>query len=533
MKRHIILRSLININLDLKKLILFLAISVTIITFLNSFYSSYQVQKQQLQSQTLINHNAYAAKLVSVTDRFLLSAQQQLAYSAKIIESHFNDRNILAQEADRLRLQTDSFNSIVIVDNQGLVLGLSPMSLQLEGETLQSYGAKQALSNKKAMISEPYMSAAGNLIISISHPLFDRNSNYIGYVCGTLYLKKSSILHDLLQVHFHKDGSYLFVVDKNRRLLYHPDVSRIGEQVYNNSVIEAVLKGESGTQEIINSQGTAILAGYASLKSAPWGIVTQRSISSTLVPLDGLMLNVLYRTIPVGFATFILIWVFAQLISQPLRRLAETAKKLDNPAASQDLKLVRSWYYESSELRLAMLKGVGLLQNQIGVLRHEAQTDPLTGLHNRRSLERMLDQLIFNRTSFTVLAVDIDFFKRVNDEFGHDIGDIVLQSLAKVVLDVTRESDFVARTGGEEFIIILPSTTGESAYLLAERLRMRVSETIIEPVGCINISIGISGWPLNQLNVEEVLKQADQALYKAKKSGRNRCIVDSQLTHSE
>lgn len=528
-----ILLGRVNINLDLKKLILFLAISVTVITFLNGFYSSYQVQKQQLQSQTLKNHNAYAAKLVSATDRFLLAAQQQLAYSAKILAIQFNDANTLAQEAQRLRLQTDSFNSTVVVDKNGVVLAHSPLSLKLKGQLLESDGAKQALANKKPMISEPYISAVGNLVIVISHPIFNSQGEYLGYIGGTLYLKQKGILHDLLQVHFHKDGSYIYVVDKNRRLLYHPDVARIGEQVFGNPVIEAVLRGESGTRQLINSQNIVMLAGYAPLKSASWGIVTQRPFDATFAPLDDLMMNVLYRTLPVGLATFIFIWVLARLISKPLRQLAETAKTLDNPSTSQQLRQVRSWYYESSELRLAMLKGVGLLQNQIGLLQHEAQTDPLTGLHNRRSLELMLDQLTLQQTPFTVLAIDIDFFKRVNDEFGHDIGDIVLQSLATIIVDVTRENDFVARTGGEEFIVILPNINAKSAYQLAERLRMRVSETIIEPVGSINISIGISGWPLMQLSVEEILKQADQALYKAKKTGRNRCIIDSQFIQSE
>ena len=519
----------VNINLDLKKLILFLAISVTIITFLNGFYSSYQVQKQQLQQQTLKNHSAYAAKLVSATDRFLLAAQQQLAYSAKILASQFDNEDILMQEAQRLRLQTDSFNSTVIVDKNGAVLGLSPLSLQLKGQILESDGAKQALADKKPMISEPYISVAGNLIIFISHPIFSSENAYLGYIGGTLYLKQKGILHDLLQVHFHEDGSYIYVVDKNRRLLYHPDVSRIGEQVFNNSVIEAVLRGESGTRQVKNSQNIVMLAGYAPLKIASWGIVTQRPLTATFAPLDGLMMNVLYRTLPVGLATFVFIWVLARLISKPLRQLAETAKTLDKPSTSQQLKQVRSWYFESSELRLAMLKGVGLLHNQIGLLKHEAQTDPLTGLHNRRSLELMLDKLTFHGTPFTVLAIDIDFFKHVNDEFGHDIGDIVLQSLATIIVNVTRENDFVARTGGEEFIAILPNINAKSAYLLAERLRMRVSETIIEPVGCINISIGISGWPQQLLTVEEVLKHADQALYEAKKTGRNRCIVDPQF----
>ncbi|MBE0455976.1 GGDEF domain-containing protein [Pseudoalteromonas prydzensis] len=520
-------------ELDLKKLILFLALSATIVTFLNSFYSSYQVQKQQLQAETLKSQSAYAAKLVSATDRFLQSAQQQLAYSAKVIESNFDNTLIYSQEVTRLRLQTDSFNSTVIVLANGMVKGISPKSLKLEGKKLQSYGALQALSSKEPMISEPYISAANNLIIFISHPLFASDGRYLGYVGGSIYLKHASILNDLLQVHFHKDGSYLYVVDKNRRLLYHPNTSRIGEQVYNNEVIEAVLSGKHGTQQLVNSQNEAMLAGYAPLQTAPWGIITQRPLEATLEPLDGLMINVLHRTLPIGLATLLFIWLLARFIAHPLRDLAQTANALDNPSAPQQLKVIKSWYFESSELRKAMLKGVGVFQNQIGVLRQEAQTDPLTGLHNRRSLDGILEHLTSTQTSFAVLAIDIDFFKHVNDEYGHDIGDLVLQSLANIILDVTRTTDFVTRTGGEEFIVISPNATATTAYLLAERLRMRISETFIGPVGYINVSVGIAGWPLKQSSIDDILRLADQALYKAKRTGRNRSVLDSQYQDAE
>lgn len=535
-KLSIILRRLkhrLKIELNLKKLILFLALSATIVTFLNSFYSSYQVQKHQLETQTLKSQSAYAAKLVSATDRFLQAAQQQLAYSAKVIEDNFDNVLIFNQEVERLKRQTDSFNSTVIVLANGMVQGVSPKSLKLGGQKLQSYGALQALSSKEPMISDPYISAANNLIIFISHPLFDTDGRYLGYVGGSIYLKHASILNDLLQVHFHKDGSYLYVVDKNRRLLYHPDTSRIGEQVYNNDVIEAVLNGNNGTKKVVNSQNMAVLAGYAPLKTAPWGIITQRPLEATLEPLDGLMINVLYRTLPVGIATFLFIWLLARLIAHPLRNLALTANSLDNPNAPQQLKGIKSWYYESAELRKAMLKGVGIFQNKIGVLRQEAQTDPLTGLHNRRSLDTILEQLITTQTPFAVLAIDIDFFKQVNDEFGHDIGDLVLQSLANIILDVTRTTDFVTRTGGEEFIVISPNATANTAYLLSERLRMRISETFISPVGYINVSVGIAGWPLNQLSIDDILRLADQALYKAKRTGRNRSVLDSQYQDSE
>jgi diguanylate cyclase (GGDEF)-like protein len=524
--RH--LKNRLRIKLDLKKLILFLAISATIVTFLNSFYSSYQVQKQQLQSQTLKSQSAYAAKLGLATDRFLYATQQQLAYSANIIANNFDNKDIYQQEVERLRLQTDSFNSTVVVEAQGVVLEVSPASLQLKGTKLESYGAIQARTVQKPMISEPYISAANNLIIFISHPLFNSSGDYLGYVGGAIYLKEESILNSLLQTHFHKDGSYSYVVDKNRRLLYHPDKSRVGGQVYNNKVIESVLNGENGIQHLTNSKGTEVLAGYAPLNAAPWGVITQRPLEKTLEPLEGLMVNVLYRTLPIGFVTFVFIWLLARIIAHPLRDLAETADELDSPEASKQLKRIHSWYFESAELRKAMLKGVGILQNRIGELRHEAQTDPLTGLHNRRSLDSILDQLANSGTPFAVLALDIDYFKHVNDEFGHDIGDSVLQSLAKVILNVTRASDFVVRTGGEEFIVISPNASSSTAYVLAERLRMGVANTLMPPVGHINISVGISGWPIREQTLGEILKSADKALYEAKNTGRNRCVLDPE-----
>ncbi len=526
-KMRCIVLNCLRAGLNLHRLILLLAFSATLITLLNSYYSSYQVQKQQLIDNTLNNHEAYAAKLVSATDNFLLAAQQQLAYVAKILEADFTNQTLINAEAERLRLQTNSFNSTIIVNKFGDILGVSPLSLNLQNRKVDSFGTKAALSYRVPMISEPYISMAGNLLIFMSQPLFNSNNEFIGYVGGTLYLKRASILNELLQVHYHQDGSYLYVVDENNRLLYHPDKERIGEQVFDNQVINAVLKGKVGKQQVINSQGVAMLAGYAPMTMAPWGVVTQRPLESTLAPLDSLMWQVFIKTTPIGILTFVLIWVLAKLIAQPLRKLAETANTLDEPTTSVALKHIRSWYYESDELRKAMLKGIGLLESKIGLLRHEAHTDPLTGLHNRRSLNMQLSQLMAQQRSFAVLAIDIDHFKRVNDEFGHDIGDVVLQSLAKILLDVTRDSDIVARTGGEEFIVILPNVHPKRAYQLAERLRIRISKSIIEPVGNINVSIGIAGWPLEQLSLDDVMKLADQALYLAKRTGRNRCVVDT------
>lgn len=215
-----------SFRLDLRKLILALAVLSSFITLANSLYASYRVQRKILIDNTLESNHAYASKLAGSIDDFLASAQQQLRYSAGLLATRYNDANYLLEEANRLRKQTNSFNSVVIANAQGIVLATSPDTVQIVGKKLTSAGATQALHERKPLISAPYMSVVGNLLVFISHPVYDDTGKYLGYIGGTIYLKEKSILHNLLGEHYHRDGSYLYIVDENRRLLYHPNIKK-------------------------------------------------------------------------------------------------------------------------------------------------------------------------------------------------------------------------------------------------------------------------------------------------------------------
>ncbi|WP_217895537.1 sensor domain-containing diguanylate cyclase [Oceanospirillum sanctuarii] len=511
--------------LTLNRLILLLAFSAAMLTLLNSFYASYQVQKKQLIQHELNSNFAYATKLASTTNNFLKAAQQQLAFAAGEIQGQIHDSALLLHHADRLRLQTDSFNSVVIADHTGQVLATSPNTLEIIGERLKSDGAREALLQKKALISAPYISATGRLLVFISHPLFDAQGNYLGYIGGSLYLKERSILNDLLATHYYKDGSYIYVVDANHRLIYHPDQSRVGEVVEGNQVISRVLEGNDGALRITNSKNIEMLAGFAPIGIAHWGVIAQRPVEATLASLNSLMAEVFYRSLPMAAVTFLTIWLLSRLIARPLKQLAETARTMDQPNTYNRLTQIRSWYFESSELKRAMLKGFSLLQQQIGQLRHAASTDPLTGAYNRRSLDLCLSRFEQEGKFFSVLAVDIDHFKQVNDRFGHEAGDKALVSLCQKMSELSREQDIVARTGGEEFVLVLPNTPKEHALAMAERLRSSVAEMMLEQIGTIRISVGVASFHQNSHTPKQVLKQADQALYQAKRHGRNRCVL--------
>ncbi len=123
-----------SFRLDLRKLILALAILSGLVTLANSLYASYRVQRQMLIDHTLESNHAYTAKLAGSIDDFLIAAQQQLYYSAKILAKHYNDTDYLLEEANRLRQQTNSFNSVMIANAQGIVLATSPDTLQIVGK---------------------------------------------------------------------------------------------------------------------------------------------------------------------------------------------------------------------------------------------------------------------------------------------------------------------------------------------------------------------------------------------------------------
>jgi len=163
-----------------------------------------------------------------------------------------------------------------------------------------------------------------------------------------------------------------------------------------------------------------------------------------------------------------------------------------------------------------------------------AITDPLTGLHNRRYLDNHLqtlfDRAVARRRPLSVMILDVDRFKSVNDTFGHDGGDAILREIASRLRRNLRGIDLVCRYGGEEFVIVMPETELGTAERVAERVRLEIARSPF-PVGdagqaiAVTVSIGVAGLLQPQDTVEAMMKRADLALYEAKTAGRNRVVA--------
>ncbi len=163
-------------------------------------------------------------------------------------------------------------------------------------------------------------------------------------------------------------------------------------------------------------------------------------------------------------------------------------------------------------------------------LERMAHTDALTGLHNRRvfmqRLEEEVERVRRHGSAVSVVIFDLDFFKKVNDTYGHDTGDVVLVAVAKIASKLKRVSDVAARLGGEEFAMLLPETDQQGAVQLAQRLRKAIERhQYLSPAGAplnVTASIGVATAQRSAKDVEKLLSSADRALYRAKNNGRNR-----------
>lgn len=175
-----------------------------------------------------------------------------------------------------------------------------------------------------------------------------------------------------------------------------------------------------------------------------------------------------------------------------------------------------------------LIQAKELLEKQSIELVELATVDSLTGLLNRRELEnrasKMLSQAQRNKSSVALVIIDIDFFKNVNDTYGHVFGDDVLKSLGKILLKRHRAYDIVSRFGGEEFVVLLPDTDAENAFKVTEILRMDIEKTEVNGIN-ITVSIGISLNNEHKNEFDTLFKEADSALYTAKHKGRNKTVL--------
>ncbi|WP_428911089.1 sensor domain-containing diguanylate cyclase [Niallia sp. Krafla_26] len=499
---------------------LLVILSVFSTTMVNWYSSSFALRRN-LTETYLENNNQYAQKVASSAHGLFLSMQQNMNSLANII----GRRGITQEELeDWQKTYNNYFNSVFTTDANGVIQYMYPFDGNgnvKPGTKISSDLMKQTLQNKKPFISEPYIAQSGNLVILVSSPIFDEDGNYRGVVDGTIYLKSDHALRKILYEHDFVDGSSVFVVDRSGTIIYHPDEKRINESIEDHPLVQDLIKGKSGSSQIINRMGIEYFSGYAYVDYTGWGIIVQTPTYIMKEPFRELTVRVIFQALPLLFIILGVVALIAYNISKPLNQLArfsEKAIKKETRVHSLKEMELKSKIYEIQQLYHHVYNYLVLLNKQV-------QRDGLTNLGNRRSFDLIIKDWFDHQIPFSLVLLDIDYFKKVNDTFGHLAGDDVLRHLSSFMQNTSREEDFCFRYGGEEFAILTTVKSEEDVFKIAERIRIGFAESPNPTGEKITISFGISSYRIEDEKPEDVIKRADIALYQSKENGRNQTTI--------
>ncbi|MBF59574.1 MAG: hypothetical protein CME80_17935 [Halomonas sp.] len=283
--------------------------------------------------------------------------------------------------------------------------------------------------------------------------------------------------------------------------------------------------------------GYARSSGFEDFPGLGWIAITRNPIASAFAPVEQL------QTAIMGIGTLLALlfamigWMIASRMVTPLTRLASAADQIQDGEQADCIPL-ENGSPEMKRLSTSMRNMVSRLLDQrqtINRLEDLANTDPLTGLPNRAFLNQYLQLAIpeaeRNQQSMVVMYIDLDGFKRVNDELGHHAGDLLLIEITQRLKNALRSGDVVARLGGDEFVMVL-KTKQEYLDMLTHEVSRRLLTAIAQPiflpenkrahVGC---SLGAAWWPHHGLHIETVLQLADSALYAAKSKGKHQLVI--------
>jgi len=510
-------------KMRLRSLLILLSIGGVILTSGLLLSALLLFQKANIEDSLLEGNIAYARKLADTTDRYLTTAQRELAWSASQIKG-LSDLKQLKAETDRLRMQSGFFNSVVVVNHDAIIAATSPDSLNLIGVKLHSAASLQAIATRKPFISAPFTSAAGNYVVFLSQPLFSEKGGYLGYIGGTIYLKKQSMLSEILSQHFYTKGSTVSVVSNEGLIIFSHDPALVGTKMLLSLALQKRLSTTESGHFTLENGGQNFLTGYGTLHKTGWNVFITGTSETVRHILLRTAESAIWFVLGIILVTAGVIAFMAGRIASPLEKLADRVRDGGSEAQAESLATVKTWYYEADRLKEAVQEHRHAVAGHLAALNDEAMTDPLTGLCNRRGFSALAAQADSEHEQ-CVIAIDIDHFKKINDWYGHDAGDAVLVSLAALLRQACRTGDIVSRFGGEEFILLLPDTTLADAARTAERIRETVCATTFPFAGTMTISAGVASRDDQSRDRDALLRRADEALYEAKAAGRNMVII--------
>lgn len=481
---------------------------------------NHQLFRSRLQSETI----RLAEVFVSDIDRELASIEsglKVLATSSALANGDLAQFHAIAKAA----VKSQIVYNYILTDGQGLML---MNTLVPYGNPLPKRGTPGQLarvfSSKQPVLTDYFIGpVTGKGAIAVGVPVF----NEAGEVKYSLNVGLApEKLAEILQKRPMTEGWLAALIDTSGIIVgrTRDEKAFIGTKAIPELLANISLH-RNGTMDTFTKEGIPVATAFAS--SSKWGWTVAVGAPKALVEAQ-LKKSALYTALTVCVMLLLAGWVSAKVI----RHLTQSLAHLNDAA----LTLMQGKPIEMPRVNLLEAQAVGQAMMKASELASEvhflAYHDSLTHLANRplffEFLENSLARARRSGTAFSLLALDLDNFKKVNDQDGHAAGDALLKEAAQRMTEMVREADLVARLGGDEFAILLMNTDPQAARVVADRLCKLMSKPYAASKVAVSASVGVAHWQPDVTSAEAMLERADQALYRAKEMGRNTCCEASE-----
>jgi diguanylate cyclase (GGDEF)-like protein len=457
---------------------------------------------------------------------------------------------------DRLNASFADFTWLAFVNKEGVVVVASDGLRENEVVTEQSWFLRGL--QGPAIEDAPDLDAIEEAIrlgkdvavsfVKFAFPVYNYNNELAGVLVAAVHWREIEEIRGTME----RNGDQIIVVTRGGEVMLGSKDLRTR---YPSAQIEALRKAKhdtfvdgTGPSEVLSGYST--MDGHRDFAGMGWGVVARRNTEIAFAATRQMFWTIVGIGTAVAILGILLAGVIAKRVSSPIHALTKAADSLGREGGVTSLPRLRGSsevIHLSTSLRSLLLR-IGFVErltqeaeakaaeeakkfeHDIASLRKLAETDPLTNLLNRRAfMDAAADAMRYYQRygrAIATLVVDIDHFKRVNDVHGHAAGDAVIRRIGELIAQTLRETDKVARFGGEEFVVLLREVGEHDAHELAERIRLVIAESRIPFDGkelSVTVSIGCAAITAHDRDIEELIERADRALYAAKGSGRN-CI---------
>lgn len=528
------------------KMLMF-GVVATLIPSLTTVWISYIENKRALQakaSEELLGVSAQAVREVDLWTKLLRYNLRVFSSSYEVTENldriplvkgepqHsgiFFDR--LTDYLQAVRQRFPDYSELLVLDQHGHVVATSnerPSRIPL------APGWANDLTKNEWALGAPYWDSTGThaeMLVSVPIMSERRTGRGAGgtHLVGALAARVNLLaVADTLRRFTPGDSGQIYLITRTGRLIVSSRGSsrELMRQGYSREDVNWLLAREGRAVQFSSFTGDRVVGSTRLVPALNWLVISEIPATEAFRQVAHL------RNVTLGIVTLLLAvlgglaYILGMLIVRPLNRLSQAAGKVAKGDLEVGLPVTSG--SEVGYLTEVFNDMVARLREGRAELERLSVTDPLTGLFNRlRMMEVLENEVRRSRRlhhEFAVVMADLDLFKRYNDEYGHPAGDVVLKRVATIMREASRDVDFVARYGGEEFLIMMPETSIEGAAEFAERIRKRIAAETL-PDGQITLSLGVSAFPMHGDAAEQLIAEADAALYLAKRGGGDRVVA--------